>query len=144
MHNVILYYWYCVHRIYIFLYKVVARARKFHWYDKKLHWDYINTLIPKYLIFYPMINKSRSHVLTTRRFLFYMKIFLSLLLNPYISNISNLHNLNKNMRLSSQKIYDRMFSDPKSDHTSHVFWLRTWLIYFFFSYVEIFHLLRRP
>ena len=34
-------------------------------------------------------------------------------------------------------------SDLKLDHIIYLFWLRTWLIFCFFSYVEIFHLLWR-
>ena len=45
--------------------------------------------------------------------------------------------MDKNSSLASQTLCDHMFSDPKSDHTFHVFWLRTWFIYFFFLYVKI-------
>ena len=35
-----------------------------------------------------------------------------------------------------------MFSDQNSDHTFHIFWLCTWLIFCFFLYVAIVHLLK--
>ena len=63
--------------------------------------------------------------------------------NEYISNISNLYNLDINFSLASQKICEHLFSDPKLDNILSYFWLRTWIIYFFFSYVEIVYSLRR-
>ena len=43
---------------------------------------------------------------------------------------------------ASQMICDHMFSYLKLDHTFHIFWLRTWIIFCYFSYVEISHLLQ--
>ena len=59
--------------------------------------------------------------------------FFSLLSNQYISNISNIsiiYNPDKKLSLEYQTICDHMFSDPKSDHNFHIFWLRTWPIFF--------------
>ena len=64
---------------------------------------------------YPMIYKACSLMSTTRRFLFYMAVFLSLLSNPYISNI---YTADEKLSLAPQMIFHHMFSDPKSDHTS--------------------------
>ena len=69
--------------------------------------------------------------------------FAYLISNTYISNIYNIYNPDENSSLESQTIRDHMFSDRKWDHTSHVFGFSTWLIFCFFSYVDIFHLLRR-
>ena len=71
----------------------------------------------------------------TRQFYFY------LLLNPYISNISNIYNPDKNLSLAYQTIFDHMFSDTKSDHF-FLFFCYVLGLYFFLSYVAIFHLLR--
>ena len=49
-------------------------------------------------------------------------------------NISNIYNPDENTSLESQTICDHMFSDPKLDHTFHVFWLHTWLKYFLLVY----------
>ena len=86
--------------------------------------------ISSYLNIYPVFDKSRSRMSTTRRFYFTRKFCFYLLLNKYISNISNLYNPDKNLSLASQTICDHIFIDPKSDHTFHIFWSRTWLIYF--------------
>ena len=64
--------------------------------------------------------------------LFCMRVFFPLLPKPCISNISNIYNLDANSILAYQTICDHMFSDPKSDHTLHVFKFRIWVI--FFSY----------
>ena len=54
----------------------------------------------------------------------------SLLLNQYISNISNLYNLDVDLSFASQMICDHMFSDPKLYYIYSYFLLRTWFIYF--------------
>ena len=63
--------------------------------------------------------------------------------NQYVSNISNIFNLNLNMGLSFQTKCDRMFSDLESDHIFSIFKLHTRFIFCFFSYLVITHLLRR-
>ena len=55
--------------------------------------------------------------------------FVLLRLNLYISTISSVYNPDQHLSLSYQTICDHMFSDPKLDHTLHVFWLHTWIIY---------------
>ena len=67
----------------------------------------------------------------------------SLLLNKYISNVSNIYNLGLNLILASQKICEHMLSNLKSDHIYSYFWLRIWFTFCFFSYVVIFHLIWR-
>ena len=81
-----------------------------------------------------MFQQQDSSILTD---IFY------LLSNPYIKNISNLYNPDKKLILKSPTLCDPMFSDPELDHIFHVFRLHTWIIFFFFSGVDIFHLLRR-
>ena len=105
------------------------RAQKCHRYKKIIIDGRITTYIYSYLNIYPVINKSHSRVSTTRWF-YFTRPFFSLLSNKYISNISNLYNTCENSSLSPQTICEHMFSDPKSDHTFHIFWLRIWLIYF--------------
>ena len=93
-----------------------------------------------------MIDKSRSRLSTTRRFLFCTKQLFSLLSNPYISNISNIYNPDKNSSLASQTICDHMFSDPKSDHTFYSFFnilglyvvsYRMWKFSTYFEYGKV-------
>ena len=91
---------------------------------------------------YPVIEKAHLRVSTTRRFYFTRQFCFYLISNGYISKISNIYNPDKNLSLASQTIWDHLFSDPKSDHTFHIFWLCTWLIYIFFLYVAILHLLQ--
>ena len=67
----------------------------------------------------------------------------SLLLNKYISNITDIYNPGINLSWTSQTIYDHMFSDPNSDHIFSYFRLHTCIIFCFFLWVVIFHLLRR-
>ena len=67
-----------------------------------------------------VIKKSLLHVSTTKRF-YFTRRFTPLLLYEYISNISNLYNLDKNLSLASQMICDHMFSDSKSDHIFRIF-----------------------
>ena len=110
---------------------------------KKCHWYCITVGIPLYIIVYPMTDKSRPHVSSTRSILFHKSVLFYLGSNPYISNIYNIYNQEQNLSLASQKICDHMFSDPKSDHTFRVFWLHTWLILSSFSYGTIFCLLLR-
>ena len=56
--------------------------------------------------------------------------------NHDTSNISNLLNPNVNLSLASQKKFDNMFSDPKSDHIfSHL--SGTYLVYNLFLLVCI-------
>ena len=129
---------YFIQRIYIFLNKVSLRDQKCHICDEKCHQCCITRFIPLYLIIYPVINKSRSWYSSARLFLFYATVLFYLRLNSYISN---LYNPNQNSSLASQTICDHMFSYPKSYYTFNIFWLNTWLILFFFSYVAIFHLL---
>ena len=91
-----------------------------------------------YLNIYPAISSACSQS-TERKF----HRRFSRLLNQYISNISNLYNLNVNLSLESQTKCDNMFSDPESYNLFSYFQLRTWFIYFFLSYVVIIHLLKR-
>ena len=95
-----------------------------------------------YLIYnYPLHDRQVRLMRVNNRTVFYFtQRFFSLLPNPYISNN---HNPNKNLNLASQTTCDHMFSDHKSDHTFHVFWLHTCLIFCSFLYVEILHLLQR-
>ena len=78
-----------------------------------------------------MIDKACSHVLSTRRFLFYMKVFLYSCSNPYISNKSNLYNPVQNSSVTSKMICDHMFSDTNLDYKFHFFGLRTCILYIF-------------
>ena len=92
-----------------------------------------------------MNDKSRLRVSTTRRFLFYTTV-LYICIRIYIYKISQLYQISTIRKNSSpwyQTIFDHMFSDPKSDHTFHIFWLRYWIIFCLFIYVEIYNLLRR-
>ena len=123
--------------------KVVSGAQKFHRYNKTTIDSRITVYISSYLNIYPVIFKARLRVSKTRRFYFIWQFCFPLLLNKYISNISNIYNPDKNSSLASQKICEHIFSDLKSNHTLHIFWLITCLIYIFFSYVVIVHLLRR-
>ena len=68
-----------------------------------------------------MTNKSHSCMTTKRRFYFTLHSYFSLLSNPYISNISNIYNRDKNLSLAFQTKCDHMISDTKSDHTFHFF-----------------------
>ena len=52
--------------------------------------------------------------------IFYTTVF-SLLLDPYVSIISNIYNPDENSSLASHTICDNMFSYPKSYHTFHCF-----------------------
>ena len=88
-----------------------------------------------YLNIYHVIGKARSRSMQQN---FHQHFF-----STFESNISNLYYQNLNLSLAYQTICNHMFSYPKSDHIFSHFWLRTWLIFFFFLYVEIFHLLRR-
>ena len=81
---------------------------------KKIINNCITTYNSLYLNIYLVINKSFSRVTKIGRFYFKQCIFL--LLDQYISNISNLYNLDKNTSLVSQTICDHMCSDPESDH----------------------------
>ena len=97
---------------------------------EKWHWYFITMFIPLYLIIYPMIYKAHSRVSSTRWcFNNTRQLCFYLCLNPYILNT---YNMEQNLSLASQTICDHMFSDLKLDHNFHVFWLRTWLV--FFSY----------
>ena len=85
------------------------------------------------------IDKAGSWSMEQKR---YRKFFIYFS-NHDTSNIPNLSNPNVNLSLASQTKCNNMFSDPKSDHIFPHF-LGTYLVYiFFFSYVEIIHLLRR-
>ena len=109
---------------------------KFHQWSKNV----INgtTWIYSYTNIYNVINKAHSRLMQQK-----CHTFFSLLLNQYILNISNIYNVYIHLSLASQTICDLMFSDPKSDRIFLYFWLRTRFIYFFFSYVAIYHLLQR-
>ena len=122
--------------------KIFSCAQKCYRYEKTIIGGRITTYISLNIIIYPVIDKAFSRVSTTRG-LYFTRKFFSLLSNKYISNISNLYNWDKNSSLGLHGICVHMFSDPKSDHTFHTFWLRTWIIFFFLSYVAIVHLLRR-
>ena len=132
-----------VQRIYVFLNEFSSRAQKCHRYDE-------NTIEVVFICSFPNISLStlwstkHAHACQQQDvFLILHDIFSSLLLNPCISNISNLYNPDKNPSLTSQTICNHIFSDPKLDHTFHVFWLCNRIIFCFFSYVEIIHFLWR-
>ena len=88
---------------------------------------------------------SKHHTCTCKqqkRFIMHNSFYYYVLLNQYILNISSLCNPGVNLSLASQKIWDHMFSDPKSDHKFLNFWFRTWIIFCFFSHVAIVYLLQ--
>ena len=116
---------------------------KISWYNKTVIDGCITMYISSYMNIYPVIYKSWSRLSTTRRIYFTWQFCFYLLSDRYISNISNIYNLDEKLSLASQTICDYMFSDTKSDHYFHIFGLRTWLIFYFFMYVAIFHLLWR-
>ena len=103
----------------IILNKVGSCAQKCHWYVKTVIDGCIPTYISSYLDIYMWPTKN-ARVCQQCDGLFYTTVF-PLLLNQYISNISNLYNLDENLSLASQTIYDHNFSDPKLDHTFHIF-----------------------
>ena len=113
--------WYGDQRIYVFLNKVGSHDQNFHWYNENIHQYCITTFIILYLIIYPVIEKSHSRVSSTRRFLFYMRVFNYLRPNPYISNISNIYNMDQKLIRAYQIICDHMFSDLKSDYKFQFF-----------------------
>ena len=76
---------------------------------------------PSYLNIYPIIEKSCLRMSTTIWIYFAGQFFLNLIVNQYISNLSNIYNPDKKFSLASQTICDDMFSDPKSDHIFHIF-----------------------
>ena len=76
--------------------------------------------IYSYLNIYTVIRQRTPAHVNNNTVLCYSALF-SILLNWYISNISNLYNLEKNLSLSFQTISDHMFSDPKSDNTLQIF-----------------------
>ena len=74
---------------------------------------------------------------------FYFTRQFYLLLSTHISKTSNIYKPEKFLSLASQTICDHMISDPKLDHTFHVFWIRNWIINVFFLFMSIVHLLQR-
>ena len=97
-----------------------------------LHY-YISSLICHYLHHDQQSTLIRG---INKKFLFYMEVSFYIHLK---TNISNLYNLDRNLILTSQPICDHMFSYPKLDYMCHVFLLRSWLIFLFFSHVAIYH-----
>ena len=65
--------------------------------------------------------------------------------NKYISNISNLYNPNETFLVSiSNKMWQHVFRSRRKIIYFHLFFqLRTWFVFYFFSYVVIIYLLWR-
>ena len=112
--------------------KILSIRQKF----PSILYSYIHFLISCYL---PCYWQSKLAHVINKTVLFYTTDFY-LLLNTYISNISNIYDTDQNLSLASQTICDQMFSYPKLDHAFHIFQLRSW-IFFSLSYVPISHLL---
>ena len=107
--------------------------------QQKCHWGYyVNLLISEYLSYSQQVKLATDGKKCHRG-------VLLIFLNQFISNISNLYNLEENLRLSYQTKRDIIFSDPESDYIFPFFFFqfRTWFIYFFFLYARMIHLLRR-
>ena len=134
-------YWYRVQHTYVrimwaHVFKIFMDMMKI---SPKLYY-YVHYLISNYL---PRDQQcTMIRVIKTTVFI-YTNVLFYLHLNPYISDISNIYNTDEILSLAYQTIYEHMFTDPELYHNFHVFWLHTWIIYFFFWYVEIFHLLKR-
>ena len=104
--------------------------------QKKCHWlSNVNFLISTYL----PCDLQKLLVIDAVK----IPLTVLLLLNQYISNISNIYNPDVNLSLAYLTICDHMFSYPKSYNIFSYFWLHTWHIFCFFSYVVIVLLLQR-
>ena len=76
-------------------------------------------------------GKPLSCVSTTRRFFLHCSFFFFMFESIYLKYLKSLQS-GKKLSLASLKICDHMFSDPDLDHTFHVFWLHTWIVFCFF------------
>ena len=115
--------------------KMSSMRIKFHWW---LYY-YVHLLTSQYI--------SRDQQITftcvSNKKFYFTHQFFSLLSNPYISNISNIYNPEKNSSLASQTRCDHMFSYPNLYLTFHVISLHNWLVFCFFSHVAIARLILR-
>ena len=105
-------------------------AKGASWAGPSLYY-YVHLLISEY------ISCDRHIALAyvnNKTVLFYITVS-HLLLNQYISDISNLYNPDKNLSLESQNELRPHFSDPKSDHILYIFGYIPGLYMFFLLYV---------
>ena len=104
--------------------KMSLTHRKFHW------WYYVNFLISKYLSYNQqstLANQYNTLAIDGTKTSSMGFIDFS---NPFISNISDHYNLNKNLILSSQTKCGIIFSDLESDHIFSIFFSVTYLFFF--------------
>ena len=125
VYDVISRYWTHIQRIYTFLNKVGSCDQNFVDTTKMSSMLYycVHSRIYNYL---PCGRQSKLTRVIRETLLSYIIFLKYISSNPYISNI---HNTDQNSDLAPQKICDHMFSDIKSDHTLHVFWLCTWHLF---------------
>ena len=118
-----------------------AQVLKIWSIQQNCHWRshyYIYFNISEYLPHDKQITLVHANNITV---LFYRTVFIYILSNQYISNIYNIYNLDEKLSLSSQTICDHIFQIRLRIILSIFFGYVTLL--YFFSYVEIFHLLWR-
>ena len=111
--------------------KQIIKISKMSSMHQDIHWQYyVNFLKSKY-ISYHRKNHARNwqNEISINGF--------SQFLYQYISNISNLYNLNKNLSLESQMKCDNMFLDPIRIRVFFFFFSYVLGLYFYFSYVVI-------